>query len=87
MPFQHKRRIPQSAVLRGELESLNPVSDVDSKFIHALKRDGDFANRVLRLRRLNLAALNGLTNAMHSPVLADVTNSKSAQFSFEVGPS
>lgn len=81
MPFQNKVRIPRSAVLRGENESVSPVSNVGFERIHILKRDGHITNCVRRLRRLNLAAPNGFTDAKQSSVWVNVTNAEPAQFS------
>jgi hypothetical protein len=85
VPLQHKVSIPRRTVLRGEDESISPVSNVGSEFIHNLKWDGDFPNSVLRLRRLNLAAPHGLTDAKQFSVWVNVTNAKSTQFR-EPGP-
>ncbi|MGC1606399.1 MAG: hypothetical protein WA748_12810, partial [Candidatus Acidiferrum sp.] len=78
--LQHKVRIPRRTVFRGEDEAFSPVSNVGFECIHNLKWDGDIANCVLRLRRLNLAAPNGLTNAKQSSVWVNVTNAKPTQF-------
>ena len=80
VPFQHKVRIPRRTDIRGEDESFSPVSNVGFECIHNLKWDGDFPNCVFRLRRLNLAAPNGLTDAKQFSDRVNVANTKPAQF-------